>query len=190
MISSISRNPVARISRPDSRKPTGNRSDAAPEESLTLSALEPLETPKKAIRKIVEDLGYAEFPQISPDGKTLVFNVVGDYSTSQLMTVPAAGGKVRALDSGEVLTPDNVDEYLQDHQGSIREQATFDKTGNLLYRTNQNGTFDIGCYNFADKRFQMVAENPNLNLKHPVQLNDGRIAIYGGPPTPERPHHL
>ena len=187
MISSISRNALAKTYRPEARKPTESPSQAAPEESLTLSGLEPLETPKKAIRKIVEDLGYAEFPQVSPDGKTLVFNVVGDYSTSQLMTVPATGGEVRALDSGEVLSPDNVGEYLQNHQGSIREQATFDKSGNLLYRTNQNGTFDIGSYNFADNSFQMVAENPNLNLKHPVQLNDGRIAIYGGPPTPERP---
>ena len=188
MISSISRNPVTRTSRPE-KKSTKSESvpDAAPRERLKLSALEPLETPKKAIRKIVEDFGYTEFPQVSPDGKTLVFNVVGDYSTSQLMTVPTAGGDVRALDSGEVLTPDNVDEYLQNHQGSIREQATFDNTGNLLYRTNQNGTFDIGSYNFADRNFQMVAEDPNLNLKHPVQLNDGRIAIYGGPPTPERP---
>jgi len=187
MISSISRNPVVRTRPSGSVKPAPSHPGSAPRESLKLSALEPLETPKKAIRKIVEDLGYAEFPQVSPDGKTLIFNVVGDYSTSQLMRVPAAGGEVRALDSGEVVTPDNVGEYLQQHQGSIREQATFDKTGNLLYRTNQNGTFDIGSYHFADKSFQMVAENPNLNLKHPVHLDDGRTAIYGGPPPPERP---
>lgn len=158
-----------------------------PTDQSTLSSLPALETPKKAIRKIVEDLGYAEFPQVSPDGKTLVFNVVGDYSTSQLMTVPVAGGKVKALDSGQVLTEDNVEDYLQSHQGSIREQATFDKNGNLLFRTNQNGTFDIGGYNFSEKTFKMVVQDSNLNLKHPVELANGQIALYGGPPTPERP---
>ncbi|MCA9776464.1 MAG: PD40 domain-containing protein [Candidatus Eremiobacteraeota bacterium] len=188
-ISRLTYQPVAsaRASRPDTTVTNQTQSETAPSEILSLSGLEPLETPKKAIRKIVKGLGYTEFPQVSPDGKTLVFNVVGDYTTSQLMSVPARGGKVHALDSGERVTPENVGEYLQSHQGSICEQATFDQSGNLLYRTNQNGTFDIGSYNFTDKNFQMVAENPNLNLKHPVQLDDGRIAIYGGPPTPERP---
>ena len=155
---------------------------------VKLQSIEPLETPKKAIDTLVDDLGYSEFPQISPDGKTLIFNVVGDYSTSQLMKVSADGGKVTALDNGQEIDQENVQAYLSDHQGSIREQATWTHDGKgLLYRTNENGTFDIGRYDVESGSNTLVAQNPQLNLKHPVELEDGNIICYGGPPGEQYP---
>lgn len=155
---------------------------------VRLQTLQPLDTPKDSISTLVDDLGYVEFPQVSPDGKTLVFNVVGDYATSQMMRVSSAGGEVKALESGQTIDADNVGQYLVDHQGSIREQATWTGDGqHLLYRTNENGTFDIGQYNLADGSQSLVAVDPNLNLKHPVQMGDGKIVFYGGPPGEQYP---
>jgi len=155
---------------------------------VRLQNLQALETPKKAIETLVDDLGYSEFPQVSPDGETLTFNVVGDYTTSQLMTVSSKGGQVRALETGAEIDEDNLYDYLSEHKGSIREQATWTPDGKgLLFRTNQNGTFDIGHYDLEQKSSRLVAENPELNLKHPVQLENGNILFYGGRPSEERP---
>ncbi|MCA9793740.1 MAG: PD40 domain-containing protein [Candidatus Eremiobacteraeota bacterium] len=155
---------------------------------VQLQELAPLESPKKAIDTLVSGLGYCEFPQVSPDGKTLVFNVVHDYTTSQVMVVPSKGGKVRALDSGERIKPENVADYLAGHEGHIVEQASWARDGKtLFFRSNEQGTFGIGQHNMADGGRQMLVHNPELNMKHPIQMPDGRIVCYGGPPSQKYP---
>lgn len=161
----------------------------APLETAVLhtGGLPPLETPRSSIRTLVSGLGYVEFPQLAPDGKRLVFNVVGDYTTSQLMMVDPRGGKPHALDTGEKITPANVGEYLHDHEGKIREQATWTADGNLLYRTNEKGPFAIGIHDFQNDSDKVLVSDPNLNMKHPVELSDGHIVCYGGPPGEKYP---
>ncbi len=136
----------------------------------------------------MEGFGYVEFPQVSPDGETLVFNVVHNYTTSQLMVTDTKGGKVRALATGEKVDADSVGEYLDTQEGAIQEQATFSRDGRALYyRDNQNRTFDIGRRDLATGESRLVVTNPELNMKHPFEMKDGRLVCYGGPPGEEFP---
>lgn len=143
----------------------------------------PFETPKSAIDKLVKGFGYAEFPQVSPDGEKVVFNVVHDYYTSQMLEMDADGKNVRSLFTKEPLDKDNVHDFLAKNQGKIDEQGTWAKDGkSIYYRTNRNGTFDIGRYDTKTGKTEVAVKNEKLNLKHPVEADDGSILFYGGEP--------
>lgn len=187
LTSAPTRSGAAKQARPAGHLPAGSEvsSDSA---RVRLPEMKALETPKSAVRTLVSGLGYVEFPQLSPDGKTLVFNVVGNYATSQMMTVdPKGNKKPRALDTGEKITPESIGAYLSEHEGSIREQATWTKQGDLLYRSNEKGPFAIGLHDFESHTDRLLVADPNLNMKHPVQLENGEIVCYGGPPGKEHP---
>ena len=160
-----------------------------PADGLQVTGLPPLETPKKAVQTLLESFGYLEFPQVSPDGKKLVFNVVGNYATSQMFITDADGkGSVRSLFTGEKVKRKELPEFLAAHEGKIAEQATWSDDGRHLYfRTNEKGTFGIGSFDLKHERSQVVFHDPQLNLKHPVQADDGWIVCYGGPPDDKRP---
>ncbi|MBI3928001.1 MAG: PD40 domain-containing protein [Armatimonadetes bacterium] len=164
-------------------------SAAAPSaESERLDVLPPLENPDQAVGKLAVGFGYVEFPQISPDGKKLVFNVVGDYKTSQMLIMDADGGKARSLLDRRVVTPETVKQFLSDYQDQIQEQGTFTEDGRSLYfRTNERGTFGIGRYDLRSGGTELVLHDPRINMKHPVELDDHRIACYGGPPSEKYP---
>lgn len=156
---------------------------AAPTESVSLSTLPLLETPKKAVTMLAEAFGYAEFPQASPDGKHVLFNVVGDYETSQMILMDADGSNPRALFTGEPVDADGLDSFLQRHHGRIDEQGTWTADGrSVYYRTNSEGTFSIARFDVEPGRSRLVVSDPNMNMKHPVETVDGYILGYGGPP--------
>lgn len=156
---------------------------AAPSDGVEINSLPPLEMPRKAVETLASGFGYAEFPQVSPDGKTLVFNVVGDYVTSQMLVMDSDGGTVRSLFTGEKVTPENIGAFMEENKGNIAEQGTWSKDGrHIYYRTSQNGTFDVGRFDIKTGKKEIVVADDNLNMKHPVELEDGRVAGYGGPP--------
>lgn len=159
----------------------------APSDRVRLQHLQPLETPRKAVDTLAEGFGYAEFPQVSPDGKTLTFNVVGDYATSQMLVMSSRGGTVRDLATGRTVTPETIKDVLTATQGQIWEQASWADERHLLYRSNEQGTFGIGRFDVKTREREMLIHDPNLNMKHPVELDDGRILCYGGPPSDQYP---
>lgn len=159
-----------------------------PGDGVQVNGLPALETPKRAVETLLESFGYVEFPQVSPDGKKLVFNVVGNYATSQMFIMDSEGGAVRSLFTGEKVKRKELAHFLQAHEGKIAEQATWSEDGRHLYfRTNEKGTFGIGSYDLKHERSEVVFHDPGLNLKHPVEAQDGWIVCYGGPPDRSRP---
>lgn len=155
----------------------------APSESVSLRALPLLETPKKAVTVLADTFGYAEFPQASPDGEHVLFNVVGDYETSQMILMDADGGNKRALFTGEPVDADGLQDFLQRHHGRIDEQGTWTADGKAVYyRTNSEGTFSIARFDVDRGRSRLVVSDPGMNMKHPVETVDGYILGYGGPP--------
>lgn len=185
-IQSVTATPALRASSASKR---AEKTDGKPpDDGVQVSGLPPLETPKKAVEVLLESFGYLEFPQVSPDGKKLVFNVVGNYATSQMFIMDSEGGTVRALFTGEKVKRKDLGAFLAAHEGKIDEQATWSEDGRHLYfRTNEKGTFGIGSYDLKHERSQVVFHDPALNLKHPVEAGDGWIVCYGGPPDRNRP---
>jgi len=166
----------------------GQAAEKPPSDGVQVSGVTPLETPKKAVETLLESFGYVEFPQVSPDGKKLVFNVVGNYATSQMFIMDSDGGSVRSLFSGEKVKRKELAAFLASHEGKIAEQATWSEDGRHLYfRTNEKGTFGIGSYDLKHERSEVVFHDPKLNLKHPVEADNGWIVCYGGPPDRARP---
>ena len=76
------------------------------------------ETPDNAVDKLAVGYGYSEFPQVSPDGGKVIFNVVGDYSTSQMLIMDSDGGNVRSLFTGEQIKSDQVGSFLDKSPGA------------------------------------------------------------------------
>jgi Tol biopolymer transport system component len=158
--------------------------EAAPRtDGLDLQGLPPLQTPKKAVTVLAESFGYAEFPQASPDGKHVIFNVVGDYDTSQMIRMKADGSDKRALLTGERVRARDLPEFLEAHRGRIDEQGTWTADGrSVYYRTNSGGHFSIARFDLDDASARTVVQLPEMNLKHPVETAEGYILGYGGPP--------
>ncbi|MBM3465204.1 MAG: hypothetical protein FJX76_24160 [Armatimonadetes bacterium] len=155
----------------------------APLEKVHLNGLLPLETPKDAVETLVEGYGYAEFPQCSPDGKRIVFNVVGDYDTSQMLIMNADGSDVRSLFSGRPLSADSVQGWLKTNKGKTDEQGSWSSDGRAIYyRSNEKGTFGIAKFDLGNRKVAMIVHDPALNMKHPGETHDGWIVGYGGPP--------
>lgn len=142
-----------------------------------------LDTPTEAVSVLVAALGYLEFPQVSPDGQTVLFNIVHDYATSQLFQVSSRGGQVRALFTGQTVDKAGLPAFFQKCLGKIDEQASWSHDGRrLFYRTNQKGTFALGCYDCKRREAKVLAHDASLNMKHPIELSDGQVVCYGGPP--------
>ncbi|MCE1248848.1 MAG: hypothetical protein LWY06_19595 [Firmicutes bacterium] len=152
-------------------------------DSSDITGLAQLETPKDSIKTLASGLGYAEFPQVSPDGKKLVFNVVADYTTSQMFIMDSDGGKVKSLFTGETITPDNFKSFMDERKGKTDEQGTWSHDGKtVFYRTNEKGTFGIAKFNLKHSESELLVHDPNMNLKHPEETEDGFIVGYGGKP--------
>ena len=152
-------------------------------DGFQMTGLPQLENPSKAVKTLASGFGYSEFPQISPDGKTIVFNVVGDYSTSLMLQMDPDGKDIKTLFTKKPASPENIQQLFEETRGQISEQGTWSHDGkNIFFRTNQNGTFDVGRYNMKTGKREIVVADENLNMKHPVELEDGRVAGYGGPP--------
>lgn len=158
--------------------------EAAPRpDRVDLQGLPPLQTPKKAVTVLAESFGYAEFPQASPDGRHVLFNVVGDYDTSQMILMKADGSEKRALLTGERVRARDLPEFLASQRGRIDEQGTWTADGrSVLYRTNSQGQFSIARFDLEDSSARTVVHLPEMNLKHPVETSEGYILGYGGPP--------
>jgi len=157
-------------------------------DTVKINGLPLLETPKKAIDKLATGFGYVEFPQASPDGKKVVFNVVGDYDTSQMLIMDSDGKNIRSLFTEEPLSPENTGEFLKGHKGKIDEQGTWSRDGKTIYyRSNQKGTFGIARYDMETSDNKLLVHNPKLNMKHPVEMENGFIAGYGGEPGEKYP---
>ena len=185
----IRANQMPKIQQNIANSPARSATGAPPEaersevESVQIRSMPPLESPKKAIDTLVAGFGYVEFPQVSPDGKRLVFNVVHNYATSQMFIVDSDGGKVRSLFTGEKVKAENVAEFLARHEGKIDEQATWSRDGkSLFYRTNSLGTFALGTFDFKSNESRVVAHDEKLNMKHPFETESGKVVCYGGPP--------
>lgn len=164
-------------------RPAPRATSEAPSESVSLRALPLLETPKKAVAVLADTFGYAEFPQASPDGRHVLFNVVGDYETSQMIVMDADGGNKRALFTGEPVDAERLQDFLQRHHGRIDEQGTWTADGKAVYyRTNSEGTFSIARFDMDRGGSRVVVSDPGMNMKHPVETVDGYILGYGGPP--------
>ncbi len=160
----------------------------APSDGAQVNAPPPLVTPEDGVKKLAVGFGYAEFPQVSPDGDRLVFNTVGDFTTSQMLIMDSKGGKVRSLFTGEEVNPANLKEFHARNKDHIDEQGTWAEDGKSLYfRTNREGTFGIASYTFKTEEQKMLAHNPQLNMKHPDQMEDGWLVAYGGPPSDKYP---
>ncbi len=158
--------------------------EAAPRpDGLDLQGLPPMQTPKKAVTVLAESFGYVEFPQASPDGRHVVFNVVGDYDTSQMILMKADGSDKRALLTGEKVRARDLPEFLAAHRGRIDEQGTWTADGrSVYYRSNSEGPFSIARFDLDDSSARTVVHLPEMNLKHPVETPEGYILGYGGPP--------
>ncbi len=168
---------------PVRRAPTPSAPTPPPADRVELRALPPLETPSKAVTVLAESFGYAEFPQASPDGRHVLFNVVGDYETSQMILMDSDGGHKQALFSGEKVKAGDLPDFLARHHGRIDEQGTWAADGrSIYYRTNSQGRFAIARFELHDSSSRVVVQDPNLNLKHPVETSKGYILGYGGPP--------
>jgi len=142
-----------------------------------------MQTPKKAVTVLAESFGYVEFPQASPDGRHVVFNVVGDYDTSQMILMKADGSDKRALLTGEKVRARDLPEFLAAHRGRIDEQGTWTADGrSVYYRSNSEGPFSIARFDLDDSSARTVVHLPEMNLKHPVETPEGYILGYGGPP--------
>lgn len=163
--------------------PARSERAAPPADAVEVSSLPALETPKKAVTVLAEAYGYAEFPQASPDGKHVLFNVVGDFETSQMILVDTDGGNPRSLFTGEKVQAKDLPDFLARHKGRIDEQGTWTADGrSIYYRTNSQGTFSIARYDLEDEASKVVVSDPGMNMKHPVETEDGYILGYGGPP--------
>lgn len=161
--------------------------EAAPQDVSKLTALPVLETPD-AVTTLASGFGYAEFPQVSPDGKRLIFNVVGDYTTSQMLVMSTKGGKVRSLVTGEEVTPMTVKPFMERHKGHTDEQGTWSEDGKCVYfRTNREGTFGIARFTLKSGKDELLVHDPARNMKHPVETEDGWLVCYGGPPGDKYP---
>ncbi|MEW6278351.1 MAG: hypothetical protein AB1758_07010 [Candidatus Eremiobacterota bacterium] len=181
-------NPVS-ASRPlAAARSTSTAEAALPQDGAEITALPPLETPKDAVETLNTGFGYVEFPQVSPDGKTLIFNVVHDYETSQMFRMKAKGGAVKALFTGEEVTADDVHAFLERHKGRIDEQGSWSVDGkSIFFRTNRQGTFALARFDVKDREDEVLAHDPQLNMKHPVETEDGWLVCYGGPPGEKYP---
>ena len=183
-LSTVRASAPARPSSP-ARAAAPTDASAAPADGVDLQGLPPLETPKKAVQVLAESYGYAEFPQASPDGKHVLFNVVGDYETSQMLLVKSDGGTPRSLFTGEKVRREDLPDFLARHRGHIDEQGTWAADGRTIYyRTSTGGeTFSIARFDVEGSSSKVVVSDPGrMNLKHPVETEDGYILGYGGPP--------
>jgi Tol biopolymer transport system component len=152
-------------------------------DTAEISGLPPLETPKDAVKTLASGFGYAEFPQVSPDGKKLVFNVVYDYTTSQMFIMDSDGGKVKSLFTNETVTPESFGSFMENHKGKTDEQGTWSHDGkSIFYRTNEKGTFGIAKFDVKHGESELLVHDSNMNLKHPEETEDGYIVGYGGKP--------
>ncbi len=171
------------------RRPAATTAAAPPPtDRVDVRALPPLQTPSGAVSVLAESFGYAEFPQASPDGRHILFNVVGDFQTSQMILMDADGGHKRALFSGEKVRAGDLADFLARRQGHIDEQGTWAADSrSVFYRTNAQGHFAIARFDLEDASSQVVVRDPDRNLKHPVETSDGFILGYGGPPDATYP---
>lgn len=168
----------ARVEKASASSPPATAGD-----EVRLDSLPPLETTKSAVDVLASGYGYAEFPQCSPDGKKIIFNSVHDYETSQMLVMRADGSHVRSLFTGEKLTPENLAAFMEQRKGHIDEQGTWSHDGDsIYYRSNERGTFGIARFDVEAETSDMVVHDPNMNLKHPEETEDGFIVGYGGPP--------
>ena len=109
---------------------------------------------------------------------------MGDYDTSQMLIMENDGSNIRSLFTGEPVSPENRDEFLKKYKGKIDEQGTWSKDGKTVYyRSNEKGTFGIARYDMEKNDNRLVVHNPDLNMKHPVEMEDGYIVGYGGEPS-------
>ncbi|MDQ7826940.1 MAG: hypothetical protein RDV48_29345 [Candidatus Eremiobacteraeota bacterium] len=167
-----------------SRTPSADQESPVMADSSEIRGLEPLQTPKDAVKTLAESFGYAEFPQVSPDGEKVIFNVVGDYTTSQMLEMDLKGKHIRSLFTGEPVTRESLPAFLEKHRGKIDEQGTWSQDGrHIFYRSNEKGTFGIGRFDTKTSSRELVLHDPGQNLKHPVETHEGFIIGYGGPPS-------
>lgn len=170
--------PTAPAARP---APVARPSDRGDE--VVVTALASLETPKKAVEVLATGYGYVEFPQCSPDGRTVVFNSVHDYETSQMLQMRADGSHIRSLFTGETVTPENLGAFMDRHKGHVDEQGSWSRDGrSIFYRSNAQGTFGISRFDVEARASRVLLHDPLMNYKHPEETEDGWIVGYGGPP--------
>jgi Tol biopolymer transport system component len=159
-----------------------------PSDTMRLEGLAPLETPKSAVKVLASGFGYVEFPQVSPDGKSVVFNVVSDFDTSQMLIMDRNGGNIRSLFTGEKVSTESVGTFLARHKGKIDEQGTWSRDGKTIYfRTNEKGTFGLASFDVRSGERRLLMSDPKKNLKHPVAIDESHIVGYGGPPGEKYP---
>lgn len=164
--------------------PSEVQDDGKIADSSEISCLKPFETPRDAVKILAEEFGYAEFPQISPDGEKVVFNVVADYTTSQMFEIDLKDNTICSLFTGEPVTRKSLPAFLEQHKGKTDEQGTWSQDGRYVYyRSNEKGTFGIGRFDTKTHSKELLLHDPAMNLKHPVETRDGFIVGYGGSPS-------
>lgn len=178
--------PLAAAAKPAARAQAAQEeSDAPPaKDGAQVNAPPVLLTPEDAVKKLAVGFGYAEFPQVSPDGEKLIFNSVGDFTTSQMLIMDSKGGKVRSLFTGQEVSAANLKEWHASNKDKIDEQGMWAEDGqSIFFRTNRQGTFGIAQYHFESDKQEMLAHDPGRNMKHPDQLDGTWLVAYGGPPS-------
>lgn len=163
-------------------KKSKKRKKKGKKDRVEISSPGSLNTPKTAIKPLVQDFGYVEFPQLSPDGKLLAFNVVRDHETSQLLVMDLESQEVRSPLTDEPVTRDSLKGFLDSRRGHLDEQGTWKEDGSgLYYRTNHGkGNFGIGSVDLGGRE-EVVLYDEGLNMKHPCDMGQGWLTFYGGP---------
>lgn len=175
--------PLTTIKKSDKKAEVKTEHSIQFDDRLQINSFVPLETPKNSVKTLCSGFGYTEFPQVSPDGEKIIFNVVGNYTTSQMLEMDSDGNNIRSLFTKERLSPENIGDFLKKYEGKIDEQGTWSHDGKTIYyRSNEKGTFGIASYDVEKDKQKLLLHNQNMNLKHPVETENGYITGYGGEP--------
>jgi Tol biopolymer transport system component len=135
---------------------TPAQNDSAIKAAARTSAL-PLITPRK-LTFTTDEASWISL-DVSPDGKTVAFDVLGD-----LYTIPVAGGSATRITSGT----------------GWDQQARYSPDGKqIAFVSDRNGSKNIWIANADGSRARILTKSERINFASPIWSADGQYVIAG-----------
>jgi Tol biopolymer transport system component len=133
---------------------TPAQNDSLIKAAAKMSAL-PLSTPR-ALKFTTDEASWISL-DVSPDGKTIAFDILGD-----LYTIPVAGGKATRITSG----------------AGWDQQPRYSPDGKqIVFVSDRNGSKNIWIANADGSKAKIITKSERINFASPIWTTDGQYVI-------------
>ena len=144
------------------RRDVSNRTSARPDAAVRPNRDLPLEAARTL--SLDTDEGSWMSLDVSPDGRTIVFDLLGD-----LYTIPIAGGSATQLTSGM----------------AFDAQPRFSPDGKLIvYTSDRDGGDNVWAFDVASRREKQITKGKANRYRSPEWTPDGRYVVVSRSSTP------